>query len=108
MNLCGSMLYLSTNVLGVPTIMRSDCGTENSSLAACHMALRHQHDDEFSGLRSFRYGSSTTNTVIINSHDPLSVFSVQNLQRIESWWGQLRKSVTDYWMNLFKVGTYSS
>ena len=49
--------------IGVPTIVRSDCGTENCSLAACHMALRHEHDDEFSGARSFRYGSSTTNTV---------------------------------------------
>ena len=49
--------------LGVPTIVRSDCGTENSSLAACHMMLRHDHTDEFSGEKSYRYGSSTTNTV---------------------------------------------
>ena len=48
---------------GVPTIVRSDRGTENSSLATCHMLLRHSHSDEFKVEKSFRYGSSTTNTV---------------------------------------------
>lgn len=48
---------------GVPAIIRSDCGTENSSLSACQMLLRHDDDDEFKGEKSFRYGSSTTNTV---------------------------------------------
>lgn len=57
---------------GVPTIIRSDCGTENSSLAACHMALRHGHADEFCGPRSFRYGSSTTNTVCIADYGACS------------------------------------
>ena len=51
------------SLLGCPSIIRSDYGTENSVLAACHMALRHNHDDEISGARSFRFGSSTTNTV---------------------------------------------
>ena len=56
--------------LGVPTIVRSDYGTENSSLAACHMMLRHDHTDEFSGEKSYRYGSSTTNNVCrTNIHD---------------------------------------
>ena len=32
-------------------------------LATAHMALRHNHMDEFSGTKSFRYGSSTTNSV---------------------------------------------
>lgn len=50
-------------LLGCPSIIRSDYGTENSILATCHMALRHNHDDELSGERSFRFGSSTTNTV---------------------------------------------
>ena len=49
--------------IGCPSIIRSDYGTENSILAACHMALRHNHDDEYSGDLSFRFGSSTTNTV---------------------------------------------
>lgn len=49
--------------VGVPTLVRSDCGTENSSLATCQMLLRHDHNDQFKGEKSFRYGSSTTNTV---------------------------------------------
>ena len=48
---------------GCPSIVRSDYGTENTTLAACHMALRHEHDDEFSGEKSFWFGPSTTNTV---------------------------------------------
>ena len=58
--------YKLFNVLlftGCPSIVRSDHGTENTTLAACHMALRHEHDDEFSGEKSFRFGPSTTNTV---------------------------------------------
>ena len=49
--------------IGCPSIIRSDCGTENTSLAAVQMALRHEHNDAFSGEKSFRFGSSTTNTV---------------------------------------------
>lgn len=59
-----SITNIGIIIIGVPTIIRSDCGTENCALAACHMALRHEHGDEFCGARSFRYGSSTTNTVI--------------------------------------------
>ena len=51
---------------GVPSIVRSDHGTENTVLAASHMSLRHQHTDQFRGERSFRFGSSTTNTVSSN------------------------------------------
>ena len=58
---CGQIWLIS--FLGCPSIVRSDYGTENSILAACHMALRHNHEDEFSGEQSFRFGSSTTNTV---------------------------------------------
>ena len=43
--------------------LRSDCGTENTMLATAHMALRHNHMDEFSGTKSFWHGSSTTNSV---------------------------------------------
>ena len=51
------------NFKGVPTVLQSDCGSENSILAACHMLLRRNHNDELSGEHSYRYGSSTTNTV---------------------------------------------
>jgi len=54
------MLFLSE---GCPSIVRADCGTENTTLAATHMALRHEHNDDFNGIKSFRFGSSTTNTV---------------------------------------------
>lgn len=53
----------SNNVAqGCPTLLRSDKGTENSILAACHMAMGH-HQDDLRGDKSFRYGASTTNTV---------------------------------------------
>ena len=55
------MYVLDNTYIGCPSILRSDCGTENTSLAAAQMALRHEHGDAFSG--SFRFGSSTTNTV---------------------------------------------
>ena len=56
------LLYAYT-CIGLPTMIRSDCGTENCSLATCHMMMRHHHNDEFSGEKSYRYGSSATNTV---------------------------------------------
>ena len=52
-------------ILGVPTLIRIDYGTENCSLAACHMMLRHHHHGVFKGERSYQYGSSTTNTVTV-------------------------------------------
>lgn len=30
-------------VIDCPSIVRTDCGTENTSFAASHMALRHNH-----------------------------------------------------------------
>ncbi|CAK6970288.1 uncharacterized protein LOC119785590 [Scomber scombrus] len=46
--------------------------------------LRREHSDAFAGIKSFLYGRSTAN------------------QRIESWWGILRKQSVQFWMNLFK------
>lgn len=104
---------LDNVLLGCPSIVRSDYGTENFVLAACHMALHHNHEDEFSGERSFWFGLSTTNTVesrickafyiifIIYPSKLLQLFYFS--QRIESWWAQLRNSVTDWWINIFKV-----
>lgn len=53
--------------IGCPTVLRCDKGTENSILAACHMAMRHGHGDSLSGEKSFRYGPSTTNTVYVKT-----------------------------------------
>ena len=60
-------LVESTMATGVPSIVRSDHETENTVLAASHMALRHQHMDQFRGDKSFRFGSSTTDTVSVSS-----------------------------------------
>lgn len=57
-------MYIRTYPLGCPTIIRCDCGTENTEVAACHMSMRHNHTDQFKGENSVRYGASTTNTVI--------------------------------------------
>ena len=50
-------------VIGVPRIVRADCGTENTNVAFIQPFLRHNHGDCFSGALSFRYGSSVTNQV---------------------------------------------
>ena len=73
--------YLGLAFLGCPTLLRCDKGSENSLLSTCHMAMRHKHRDSFSGENSFRYGSSTTNTVseliiIIDSSHALTLFTI--------------------------------
>ena len=46
-----------------PAIVRSDYGTENSSLASVQIALRYHHEDEFAKEKSFIYGQSKSNIV---------------------------------------------
>lgn len=50
-------------IAGVPTILRTDRGTENCNIAFIHPTLRSQHSDHFAGEKSFRYGRSTSNQV---------------------------------------------
>ena len=69
---------------GTPRIIRVDCGTENVNTAAIQRFLRANSDDSFAGEKSFIYGKSVSN------------------QRIEAWWGILRKSCSDWWINYFK------
>lgn len=69
---------------GVPRIVRSDRGTENCLIRDLQIALRWDHNDCFHRNKSFRYGRSTSN------------------QRIESWWGQLGRLSSRYWIDLFK------
>lgn len=57
----------------VPMRLRTDCGTENGTLAAIQCTLRHHHTDYYAGSRSHMYGTSVSN------------------QRIESWWSSFRK-----------------
>lgn len=78
--------YLKTvKKLGVlPTIIRSDRGTENSRIELIQQAMRFSHDDPLAGLNSFIKGKSTAN------------------QRVESFWAQLRKRCCSFWMDYFK------
>ena len=68
----------------MPTIIRSNRGSENTVIGGIQMYLRQHHQDTFSGEKSFRYGSSINN------------------QRIESWWSFFQKHRSDWWINLFK------
>ncbi|KAJ8671866.1 hypothetical protein QAD02_003125 [Eretmocerus hayati] len=69
---------------GVPTLVRCDDGTENVVIETLQTSLRDEHDDELSGDNSFIYGPSTHN------------------QRIESYWGQLRKHSMNFYIEFFK------
>ena len=69
---------------GVASVVRADNGTENVRVAAIQRFLRREARDDWSTERSFLYGKSVSN------------------QRIEAWWGQLRKGCTDWWISHFK------
>ena len=69
---------------GCPLIVQTDCGTENSDIAAAQCYFRADAADEYAGEKARRYGDSKRN------------------QRIEAWWSCLRKSRSSWWINLFK------
>ena len=71
---------------GCPTLVRTDCGTENVIIAGTQCFLRADSGDELAGEKLHRYGTSTTN------------------QRIEAWWSYLRRSNTTWWINLRPCG----
>ena len=68
---------------GCPVILRGDRGTENRNLCEFQRFLRRNGDDAYMGNRSFMYGRSTSN------------------QRIESWWGFLRRQCIEFWLACF-------
>ncbi|XP_049334426.1 uncharacterized protein LOC125801673 [Astyanax mexicanus] len=70
---------------GCPERMRADPGTENSHVRDMQLFLRRNHSDHYASERSFVYGCSTAN------------------QRIESWWGILRKQAGQFWMDIFQT-----
>lgn len=72
------------NTNGCPQMIRADKGTENRHVEQMQIFLRRNHSDMFSGNKSFLYGSSTHN------------------QRIEWFWGLLRKENAQFWMNTFR------
>ncbi|KAI9521910.1 hypothetical protein NQZ68_042283 [Dissostichus eleginoides] len=43
----------------LPARLRTDCGTENGTMAAINCTLRSQHTDDFAGALSQMYGTST-------------------------------------------------
>lgn len=67
-----------------PRILRADHGTENSSLRFLQPYFRHNSTDSLAGMNSFMRGRSTSN------------------QRIEAFWGTLRKLGVHWWINFFK------
>lgn len=69
---------------GCPTLLRTDCGTENGVIAGIQCFLRADGQDQFAGEKSHIYGSSTSN------------------QRIECWWSHFRRSRLTWWINFFK------
>ena len=69
---------------GAPCRVRADLGTENTYVSQMQTFLRSYNTDQFAN-RSFVSGASTHN------------------QRIEQWWGFLRKEHANYWMNRFAI-----
>ena len=69
---------------GTPRMIRADCGTENVCVAALQRFFRRDGNDTMAGDKSFLYGKSVSN------------------QRIEAWWGILRRGCADWWIRFFK------
>jgi hypothetical protein len=64
--------------------LRCDNGTENSLLSGIQPSLGDNHTDTLAGEKSFMYRKSTSN------------------QRIEAYWGVLKKGWSKLWINYFK------
>lgn len=71
------------NNVGCPRRVRADRGTENCMVRNIQTFLRRNHQDGLADEKSFVYGQSISN------------------QRIEAWWGVLRKENAQFWMNTF-------
>lgn len=68
------------------------------------MVFRHKHCDDFCGSKSFQLGSSTTNTVEITFLHIYCKVTVSCYRRLRvGGHAQVRKSVTDWWINVVKV-----
>lgn len=86
--IAGYFIEAVKQIHGCPERVRSDAGTENRHVEQMQYVLRENHTDRFAGFHSFLYGKSTGN------------------QRIESWWGILRKQCIQNWMDMFKQLQY--
>ena len=72
-----------SNVMITPQIIWSDRGCENVVVGALQCYFGRNFEDSFSGEKSFRYGTSTTN------------------QRTEAWWNIFRRSLVDQLLQRF-------
>ena len=68
---------------GTSRVIRADRGTENGNIAVTQHFFRRLARDDFGAEKSFMYGRSTAN------------------QRIEAWWGILRRQCSDWWIKYF-------
>ncbi|XP_048124321.1 uncharacterized protein LOC125310724 [Alosa alosa] len=68
---------------GYPRLLRTDMGTENVVLRDMQVYLRRNDEDNRAGQSSFLTGVSTAN------------------QRIESWWGVMRRQGMEHWIQMF-------
>lgn len=81
--IAGYFVDAVSKIGGCPKIVRADMGTENGTVRQLQIFLR--EDDVTCNPHSvFLYGTSRCN------------------QRIESWWGILRKEFAQFWMNVFE------
>ena len=80
----GFFLECIKEMSGCPLVLRTDNGSENGNMAAMQAYFRRDENDEHSGQKDHRYGSSPSN------------------QRIEAWWSFLKKGKTTWWIDFFK------
>ncbi|XP_074653583.1 uncharacterized protein LOC141907741 [Tubulanus polymorphus] len=82
--ICGYFLEAVESKDGCPSRLRADDGTENPFIQQMQIFLRNDHIDRYAGHHSYLRGKSTAN------------------QRMEIWWGILRKESVNFWLDLFK------
>ena len=75
-------LHCVKQVGGTARVVRADYGTENVKVAGMQRFFRRDCPDSLSGSKSFKSVSS---------------------QRIEAWWGQLRKTVHSDGLAILKI-----
>ncbi|KAK3097954.1 hypothetical protein FSP39_014819 [Pinctada imbricata] len=79
--IAGYFIHAVSDLHGCPKTVRADLGTENGTVRQMQVFLRDAEENEND---AFLYGTSRCN------------------QRIESWWGILRKESAQFWMDIFE------
>lgn len=60
---CSWILYNRCITAGCPTLLQTDAGSENSTMAALQVMFGDKDNDNLAGVRSHRYSKSTSNQV---------------------------------------------